>query len=346
MSMKNTFLNTSSVFVVAEIGINHNGDMELARESILAAAEAGADSVKFQNYKTDDFITDRNLIFEYRSQGNTIKEPQYDIFKRCELNLDQLAYLKEQCDLAGVLFHSTPTSIQGILDLQEIDCDLLKNGSDYLTNLRLIRAMGETGLMTILSTGMATLSEIDEAVRAFRETGNEKLMLLHCTSSYPTLSEDVNLSRLRVLRDAFGVEVGFSDHTNGTTAAVGATILGARWIEKHFTLSKDLAGPDHWFSMDPPELRVLVDSVREAEKMMGSSAIAPTPSEVLSRRDFRLSCVAGRDLEAGVRLQSADITFQRPGDGLSPIHDKLLTGFRLTRAIKKGQQFKKEHFHD
>lgn len=337
---------TQRTCIVAEIGINHNGDMELARESILAAAESGADSVKFQNYKTEDFITDRDLIFEYRSQGKYTQEPQYDMFKRCELNLDQLAYLKEQCDSAGVLFHSTPTSIEGIHDLQEIGCNILKNGSDYLTNLRLIRAMGETGLMTMLSTGMATLSEIDEAVRIFRETGNENLMLLHCTSAYPTPPEDVNLSRLRVLRDAFGVEVGFSDHTNGTSAAVGATMLGARWIEKHFTLSKDLAGPDHWFSMDPPELRVLVDSVREAEKMMGSSAIAPTPSEVLGRRAFRLSCVAVRDLEPGVRLQSADITFQRPGDGISPIHDKLLTGLRLTRAIKKGQQFKKEHFHE
>lgn len=331
--------------IVAEIGINHNGDMGLARESVLAAAEAGADSVKFQSYKTEDFITDRNLIFEYRSQGKTIKEPQYDMFKRCELNRDQLAYLKEQCDLAGVLFHSTPTSIDGIHDLQEIGCELLKNGSDYLTNLRLIRAMGETGLMTILSTGMATLSEIDEAVRVFRETGNENLMLLHCTSSYPTPPEDVNLSRLRVLRDAFGVEVGFSDHTNGTTAAVGATMLGAHWIEKHFTLSKDLPGPDHWFSMDAPELRDLVDSVREAEKMMGSSAIAPTFSEALGRRDFRLSCVAARDLDAGVRLQPSDITFQRPGDGISPIHETLLTGLRLTCAIKKGQKFEKKYFN-
>ena len=336
----------NKVFVVAEIGINHNGDMGLARESILAAAEAGADSVKFQNYRTEDFITDRNLIFEYRSQGKAIKEPQYDMFKRCELNRDQLAYLKEQCDLAGVLFHSTPTSTEGIHDLLQIGCELLKNGSDYLTNLRLIRAMGETGLMTILSTGMATLSEIDEAVRVFRETGNDKLMLLHCTSSYPTPPEEVNLARLGVLRNAFSVEVGFSDHTNGTTAAVGATMLGARWIEKHFTLSKDLPGPDHWFSMDAPELRVLVESVRKAEKMMGSSAISPTPSEVIGRRDFRLSCVAARDLDAGVHLEPLDITFQRPGDGISPRHEKLLTGLKLTSAIKKGQKFQKEHFNE
>jgi N-acetylneuraminate synthase/N,N'-diacetyllegionaminate synthase len=332
-------------FVVAEIGINHNGDMMLARDSIIAAAEAGADSVKFQNYKTKDFIADQSLLYEYKSQGKLVRESQYEMFKRCELTRDQLGYLKEQCDLAGVLFQSTPTSLEGIEDLRAIGCQLLKNGSDYLTNLRLVRAMGETGLKTILSTGMATLSEIDDAVRAFRETGNEDLMLLHCTSSYPTPAEDVNLTRISTLRGAFDVEVGFSDHTNGTTAAVGATILGARWIEKHFTLSKDLPGPDHWFSMDAPELRQLVASVREAEKMLGSSAVGPTPSESLGRRDFRLSCVAARDIVKGESIKSSDIAFQRPGDGIAPIHEGMLVGLKLAQDIKKGQKFEKGHFY-
>jgi N,N'-diacetyllegionaminate synthase len=342
--MHNKTKSANSVFLVAEVGINHNGDMGLARESIIAAAEAGADSVKFQNYRTEDFVTDQKLLFEYQSQGKTVIEPQYDMFKRCELNRDQLAYLKEQCDLADVLFHSTPTSVEGIADLQAIGCRLLKNGSDYLTNLRLVRAMGETGLTTILSTGMATLSEIDNAICAFRETGNENLMLLHCTSSYPTPANDVNLARISTLREAFNVEVGFSDHTNGTTAAVGATILGARWIEKHFTLSKDLPGPDHWFSMDAPELRQLVVSVREAEKMLGTSAVGPTPSESLGRRDFRLSCVAARDIPKGESVKASDIAFQRPGDGLAPIHEGMLVGLKLTREIKKGQKFAKGHF--
>lgn len=339
-------MSKKKVLLVAEVGINHNGDMGLARESIIAAAEAGADSVKFQNYKTEDFITDRNLIFEYCSQGKTIKEPQYDMFKRYELTRDQLAYLKEQCDQAGVLFHSTPTSVEGIKDLQSIDCRLLKNGSDYLTNLRLVRAMGETGLKTILSTGMATLSEIDNAVRTFRETGNEHLMLLHCTSSYPTPAEDVNLARMATLRDVFGVEVGFSDHTNGTTAAVGATILGARWVEKHFTLSKDLPGPDHWFSMDASELSQLVTSIREAEKMLGNSAVGPTPSESLGRRDFRLSCVAARDIPKGESIKPSDIAFQRPGDGIAPLHEGMLVGLKLTREIKRGQKFEKADFDE
>jgi N,N'-diacetyllegionaminate synthase len=332
------------VFIVAEVGINHNGDMGLARDAILAAAEAGADCVKFQNYKTEDFITNRDLVLEYKSQGKSVKERQYDIFKRCELTRDQLGYLKEQCDSAGVLFHSTPTSLEGIEDLRAIGCQLLKNGSDYLTNLRLVRAMGETGLKTVLSTGMATLSEIDDAVRAFRETGNENLMLLHCTSSYPTPAEDVNLARISTLRQAFNVEVGLSDHTNGTIAAVGATVLGARWIEKHFTLSKDLPGPDHWFSMDAPELRQLVASVREAQKMLGSSAVGPTPSEALGRRDFRLSCVAARDIGKGESIRPSDIAFQRPGDGFPPIYEVMLVGLKLAKNIKKGQKFESGNF--
>jgi N-acetylneuraminate synthase/N,N'-diacetyllegionaminate synthase len=333
-----------SVFIVAEIGINHNGDMLLARDMIMAAAEAGADSVKFQNYKTEDFVTDQSLIFEYQSRGNVVKESQYNLFKRCELTRDQLSYLKEQCDLAGILFHSTPTSFEGIRDLQAIGCQLLKNGSDNLTNLRLVRAMGETGLKTILSLGMATLSEIDHAVRSFRETGNENLVLLHCTSSYPTPVGDINLARIKTLQKLFGVEVGFSDHSIGATAAIGATILGSRWIEKHFTLSKNLPGPDHWFSMDPKELQELVVSIREAEKMLGTPTIGPTPSESFGLRDFRLSCVAARDIEKGELIKSSDISFQRPGDGISPIHEAFLVGLRLARQIKKGQKFEKGHF--
>jgi N-acetylneuraminate synthase/N,N'-diacetyllegionaminate synthase len=191
---------------------------------------------------------------------------------------------------------------------------------------------------------MATLSEIDDAVRAFRETGNERLMLLHCTSSYPTPAEDVNLARISTLREAFNVEVGFSDHTNGTTAAIGATILGARWIEKHFTLSKDLPGPDHWFSMDATELRQLVASVREAGKMLGSSAVGPAPSESLGRRDFRLSCVAARNIGKGESIMPSDIAFQRPGDGVPPLFEKALIGLEAKHDIKKGKQFSFEMF--
>ena len=330
---------TIDPFIVAEIGINHNGDMNIAREAIAAAAEAGADSVKFQNYRTEDFISDRKLMFEYVSQGETIIEPQFDMFKRCELSRDQLASLKEETDKYGLDFHSTPTSIDGIKDLQAIGCKIIKNGSDYLTHLELIRAMGETGLTTVLSTGMATFAEIDQAVQAFHDTGNEKLILLHCTSSYPTPAEDVNLARLATLSSAFGVPVGFSDHSAGTTASVGATILGACWIEKHFTLDRNLPGPDHWFSVDPVELQSLVKSVRDAKNMIGNSFILPTAGEQPGRRDFRLSCVAKSEIKEGSTIKESDIAFRRPGFGFPPKDIKYIVGRKIKTTVSAGSVF-------
>ncbi|MCB9850403.1 MAG: N-acetylneuraminate synthase family protein, partial [Phycisphaerales bacterium] len=199
--------------LVAEIGINHNGDMALAREMIAAAAGAGATAVKFQNYRTEDFVRDHSLAHTYRSQGRDVTESQYHMFKRCELDVAQLAGLCEHCRARGVMFHSTPTSESGIRDLRELGVPVLKNGSDYLTHLPLIRAMGESGLPTVLSTGMASLAEIDDAVAAFRATGNAQIILLHCTSSYPTAPADTNLRRIPALARAFGCPTGFSDHT-------------------------------------------------------------------------------------------------------------------------------------
>jgi N-acetylneuraminate synthase/N,N'-diacetyllegionaminate synthase len=323
-------------FIVAEIGINHNGDMKIACDAIAAAAEAGADSVKFQNYRTEDFISDRKLMFEYCSQGKKIIEPQFDMFKRCELSRDQLSILKEETDKCGLDFHSTPTSIDGVKYLQEIGCKIIKNGSDYLTHLELIRAMGETGLTTVLSTGMATLTEIDQAVQTYHETGNEKLILLHCTSSYPTPAKDVNLARLATLSSAFGVPVGFSDHSAGTTASIGATILGASWIEKHFTLDRDLPGPDHWFSMDPKELKDLVRTVREARNMIGNSFILPTVSEQPGRRDSRLSCVAKSEIKKGSIIKESDITFRRPGYGFPPKDIQHIVGRKIKETLSVG----------
>jgi N,N'-diacetyllegionaminate synthase len=324
-------------FLVAEIGINHNGDMELARAMIDAAAESGADSVKFQNYRTEDFISDRSLTYEYVSQGKPVVETCYDMFKCCELSRDDLMMLSEHCSRRGVVFHSTPTSPDGIADLLAASASVFKNGSDYLTHLPLIRAMGETGLPTVISTGMATLCEIDEAVRIFRATGNDRLILLHCTSCYPTLDQEVNLRRIPALAMAFGCLVGFSDHTCGILGAAGAVLLGACWIEKHFTLDKNLPGPDQSYSSDPAEFKSLVESVRSIEKMKGTSGIQPTVSETRSRREFRLSCVAANELSAGHDLTEADIAFRRPGIGLPPGQAHLLLGRRLKHSLSCGE---------
>ncbi|CDN12177.1 N-acetylneuraminate synthase [Richelia intracellularis] len=324
-------------FLAAEIGINHNGDMQLAKKTIDTAVEAGADAVKFQNYHTEDFIADKSLTYEYISQGKTIVESQYEMFKRCELTAESLYELKSYCDRQGISFHSTPTSEAGIRDLLEIGVPVLKNGSDYLTNLPLIKAMGDTGLPTVLSTGMATLAEIEDAVRTFRKTSNEQLILLHCTSSYPTPPEDVHLRKIGSLAAVFGCPVGLSDHTDGITAAVGAVTLGACWIEKHFTLDKDLPGPDHHFSSDPAEFKALVTAVRTTEKYLGNSQISPTSSEEKGRKNFRLSCVTSHELPVGHVLSEDNIVFRRPGTGVPPTHSYLLIGRTLKQHLSANQ---------
>ncbi|MGQ0662587.1 MAG: N-acetylneuraminate synthase family protein [Pseudomonadota bacterium] len=326
-------------FIVAEIGINHNGDMDLARRTIDAACAAGADSVKFQNYRTEDFISDREITYEYVSRGAIVRELQFDMFKRCELGADDLAGLAAYCRAKGVVFHSTPTSEAGVAELVGLGVPVLKNGSDYLTHLPLIHAMGLTGLATVLSTGMARLDEIDEAVRAFRQTGNVGLILLHCVSRYPTPPADLNLRKIPSLAAAFACPVGFSDHSEGTAAAVAALALGACWIEKHFTLDKTLPGPDHRFSADPAEFALYVRQIRIAEQGLGSSAIGPTAAESASRDKYRLSCVAGADLAAGACLGESDIAFRRPGTGLRPAAIDLLVGRRLRDPVRRGHVF-------
>jgi N,N'-diacetyllegionaminate synthase len=329
-------------FIAAEIGINHNGDMVLAKKMIDAAADAGADSVKFQNYRTEDFLSDRTLMYTYQSQGETVTEPQFDMFKRCELSVSQLEQLRLHCEARGVVFFSTPTGQDGIDDLVKAGAPLLKNGSDYLTHLPLIKSMAASGLPTILSTGMANQEEIKDAVAAFEEAGGTELVLLHCTSSYPTPADQVNLQKIETLRTQFGYPVGFSDHSWGTTAALGAVALGACFVEKHFTLSKDLPGPDHVFSSDPHEFADLVKRIREVESNLGVKEIGPTEAEEVNRLGFRLSCVATADLPMDHVLTEADISFRRPGTGLPPKAAGSLIGLRTRSSVPKGGVFNRQ----
>ena len=330
--------------MVAEVGINHNGNMELAHRSIDVAADSGADAVKFQNYRTEDFISDHSLSYEYVSQGKTVVEAQYDMFKRCELSPGQLRELREHCDRRGVIFFSTPSSEGGIQDLLRVGTPLLKNGSDYLVHLPMIRAMARTGLPTVISTGMAEQQDIEDGVEAFRGAGGRDLILLHCTSSYPTPPEDVHLRKMITLSRIFDCPVGLSDHTFGTIAAIGAVALGACMIEKHFTIDRNLAGPDHWFSADPTEFRALVDSVRAMEKSLGSAELKPAASEALGRRDYRLSCVSARELTAGYHLTASDIAFRRPGSGFPPKDCDRLIARELVRDVPRGHVFSPEDF--
>jgi len=326
-------------FIAVEVGLNHNGDLDRAHEMVDVAADAGADGVKFQNFRTEDFISDRTVTYEYVSEGETVVESQYEMFKRYELAPSAWPELRQHCEERGVVFFSTPTGEEGLRELIDMGAALLKNGSDYLGHLPLIREMARSGIPTVLSTGMATLDEVRTAVDAFREAGGRDLVLLHCTSSYPTPLEDVNLSRIPALEAEFGCPVGLSDHTDGALAAAGAVALGGCFIEKHFTLDRSLPGPDHRFSAGPQEVRELVEAVRTMETLLGDSTIEPAPSEMAGRVDFRLSCVAAENLNAGHEIAVDDVEFRRPGTGLPPSQVDALIGRRLVRDLPAGAVF-------
>jgi len=336
-------MKNDNCLLIAEIGINHNGDMNLANEMVRAAAKAGADAVKFQNYRTEDFLSDDTLTYTYNSQGVEVTESQFAMFKRCELSDGDLARLKTCCDEAGVQFFSTPTSTEGVDVLATIGTSWLKNGSDYLGHLPLIRHMALSGIPTILSTGMATEEEVAAAVNAFREAGGRDLVLLACTSAYPTPPDCVNLRRISTLTEKFGFPSGFSDHTAGWEAAVAAVCLGACMVEKHFTTDRNLPGPDQWFSSDPAEFAELVRRVRTVEKMIGSAELAPTSAERDAREHFRLSCVAEHDLPAGHVLTEADITFCRPATGLPPSQVNRLLGKKVAISVDRGEPIQPHH---
>lgn len=331
-------------FIAAEIGINHNGDLDLARAMIDAAARAGADGVKFQNYRTDDFISDHSLMYRYERNGEVHEVSQYAMFRACELGADALRTLADHCRRAGVVFFSTPTSEEGLADLQRAGGLLVKNGSDYLTHLPLIAAMARSGLPTVLSTGMASASDVGDAVQVFREAGGRDLILLHCTSAYPTPDEEVNLRRMTTLAERYNCLVGFSDHSVGVTAAAASVAMGAVFIEKHFTIDKQLPGPDQAFSSDEDEMRLLVQAVRRTELQLGGAEIAPSASEDFGRTNFRLSCVAADALSAGHTLVSGDIAFRRPGDGLAPKQAASLIGRTLKRAVARGARLSQDDF--
>lgn len=331
-------------FLAAEVGINHNGDLELAVRTIEAAARAGADGVKFQNYRTEDFLCDESLTWSYVSGGIQVCESQYAMFKRCELSADQLQQLARVCRQNGVVFFSTPTSISTLGEAVLAGAQLLKNGSDLLTHSPLIAAMASTGLPTVLSTGMATREDVEEAVAAYRSAGGDPLILLHCTSAYPTPAGETNLRRMQCLAGEFGCLVGFSDHTEGTLSAVASVAMGACFVEKHFTLDRTLPGPDQRFSSDPEEFAELARAVREVEIRMGSGALEPASVEAEGRQEYRLSCVAAMALTAGTPLEETMVTFSRPGTGIPPSRLGGLLGRSLRQAVPAGHRFRSVDF--
>jgi N,N'-diacetyllegionaminate synthase len=309
-----------SALIIAEAGVNHNGDLTLARGLIDAAAEAGADLVKFQTFKADRLATAAAVKAAYQTQSSADDETQHAMLRRLELTRDMHEALIAHCNLRGIEFFSSGFDLESVELLAELGAQRFKIPSGEITNLPYLRLVGSYGKPVILSSGMATLQEIEWALQVLETAGTprERLTVLHCNTEYPTPMADVNLLAMRTIAGAFDVAVGYSDHTVGTEVAIAAVALGACMIEKHFTLDRTLPGPDHKASLEPRELKAMVLAIRNTEQALGDGIKRPSASEAKNISIARKSLVAARPIRAGEIFSVANLTAKRPGTGVSP----------------------------
>lgn len=306
------------VLIIAEAGVNHNGDIEIAKALIRAAKEAGADIVKFQTAKLSSLVSKVAKMAEYQKENIDKEESQKDMLSKLLLPFESFVALFDYCSEVGIQFLSTPFDIESIIFLKDL-VTIWKVPSGEITNYPYLVEIAKTGMPVILSTGMSELNEIDAAMRVLRDNGCSEITLLHCNTQYPTPYEDVNLLAMNTLKERYGVSVGYSDHTNGIEVPVAAVALGAEVIEKHFTLDKTMEGPDHKASLEPNELKAMVGSIRNIEKALGSAEKKTSTSETSNKEVARKSIVARRDIVAGEILSEDNITTKRPGNGISPM---------------------------
>ena len=313
-------MRDNQIFIIAEAGDNHNGNFDLALQLVDKAAEAGADCVKFQTFVTENVISKFAEKADYQKQTTGENESQYEMVKKLELSFEQFRLIQKYCQEKNIMFLSTPFDLDSIDFLEEIQIPFWKISSGEITNLPYLEKIAKTGKDIIMSTGMCTMEEIEAALSVLREHGVGKITLLHCNTEYPTPDCDVNILAIQDLQKNFpGVSIGFSDHSVGHVAAVGAVILGISMIEKHFTLDKNFPGPDHKASATPKELKALVEDVRRIEIMSGSFKKTVTESEKKNKIVARKSIVAKRTIQAGETFTVENITCKRPGNGISPM---------------------------
>jgi len=326
-------------FVVAEAGINHNGDLGRAIEMIHVAKAAGCDAVKFQTFKAHEFVNDPSQMFTYQSQGRQVTESMLEMFRRYELPERAWSEIKNECDKVGIIFFSTPQNQSDLDLLLKIGVPAIKVGSDDFTNLPLLKTYARSQLPLILSTGMSDLSEAYQAMDAVGALDGYPVILLVCTSQYPTPPVDANLLRIRTLQKSFPmIPIGFSDHTIGPLASALAVSLGAVFLEKHFTLSRDLPGPDHWFSEDPVGLTEWVSGIRTANMMLGDPLVRPSSIERRNKNDWQRRLVAASDISAGSKFTDTNIVMRRVegGKGLPPSFFEHLIGSTAFRSYRAG----------
>lgn len=305
--------------IIAEAGINHNGDIGLAKEMIDIAKKCGADIVKFQTGKADKLVSRYAEKAEYQKANTGAKESQLDMLKKLILPFEDFVQLEKYCRSVGIPFLSTPFDLDSITFLNTLDMPFWKIPSGEITNLPYLINIGKTGKPVIMSTGMADIQEIRDAIYWLKKTGCHEIKLLHCNTEYPTPYEDVNLKAMQTLRETFGVEVGYSDHTQGIEVPVAAVAMGATMIEKHFTLDRNMEGPDHLASLEPGEFAQMVRAIRNIERSLGDGRKRASPSEQKNKVIARKSVVAQKAIKKGEIFTEENITTKRPGNGISPM---------------------------
>jgi len=312
--------NNEPTFIIAEGGLNHNGDVDIGKELIKEAKKCGADAIKFQSYHTGEFISKKS---EY-----------YELFKSLELSEEEFYELKKYAEKIGIKFISTPLDLKYVDILNKMNIPAFKIASGDLTFYPLLEKVAKTDKPVILSTGMANILEIWEAIEVLRNNGCKEIILLHCISSYPTPYEDVNLNAIKTLKRIFNIPVGYSDHTLGIIAPIVSVALGADVIEKHFTLDRNMEGPDHTLSADPEEFKEIVDNIRLVEKMLGGGEKIPMPSERDVIIEARRSVVAKRSIKKGECLSLDNLSFKRPGKGIETKYLNII----LNKKIKNDKE--------
>ncbi len=307
------------VLIIAEAGVNHNGSLDIAFQLVDKAKEAGADIIKFQTAKAENVVSKFAEKAEYQKETTGRDESQLDMIKRLLLTYDEFVKLKGYCDRKEIEFLSTPFDLDSIGFLNKLGCSMWKVPSGEITNYPYLTTVAKTRLPVIMSTGMATLKEVKAAVDLLKDGGCQDISLLHCTTEYPAPVRDVNLRAMLTLKEEFGMPVGYSDHTQGIEIPIAAVAMGATIIEKHFTLDRNMAGPDHKASLEPDELKRMVEAVRNVEAALGDGKKMPAESEKKNIAIARKSIVAKRNIKAGEKFTEENITTKRPGNGISPM---------------------------
>lgn len=324
------------VLIIAEAGVNHNGDIKLAKKLVDAAKESGADIVKFQTAKLDALVSESAHMAEYQKENIGKTETQKEMLRKLLLSYDDFMELYKYCNEVGIEFLSTPFDIESIHFLDDL-VNFWKIPSGEITNYPYLVEIAKTKKPIILSTGMCEISEIDEGMLVLKKYGAGDITLLHCNTQYPTPYEDVNLLAMNTLKERYNTSVGYSDHTKGIEVAIAAVALGANVIEKHFTLDRNMTGPDHKASLEPSELKEMVESIRNIEKSLGSDKKVVSQSESGNRIVARKSIIAKRKIKKGEILNEDNLTTKRPGNGISPMKWNEAIGTRAIRDFEEDE---------